>query len=149
MRIVLRYELTDYLKFVDKKGVVIDAITNYPVQCEAVLMIDGRYAPIIGSTAYSGYFEEGIAYVTDEPLLTDIDINDIESMSVKYNERLYHDGENHGYVDEIYTFEKDVPVGSIIEKEDPMGKLVKQIREPQSDIELAEMLLDQYDTLYY
>lgn len=149
MRIVLRYELTDFLKFVNMKGYVVSSTNEYAIPCKAVLMIDGKYAPLIEHTAYVGYYENGVAYVTDEPLLVDIDINDIENMSVKYNERLYRDGETYGFIDEIYTFESDVPVGSLIEKEDELGKLVKTIREPENDIELIENLLDQYDTYYY
>lgn len=150
MKRVLRYEMDDLLRYVQRNHTVIDLNTNEYVHCDVVFeMDDNTYRVLIDDYLYDAFFsDEDVMFTREDPIyLDEFGISDIETRAKHYNRRLYLSDEQYGYIDAIY-FLGEIEAVDDVTIEESHQKVLQEFEERPDDIsklEMCERLIESYE----
>lgn len=143
MKDVFRYELDDFLMYVDSQQTAINNTTDSHDFCDTVLVMGGEYKLLIGSYIYDAELIDGkVVYFTDGKIFLDGIEDGKKNACIIFNDTLSLFEDNDiPYIDEMYSLGKDdnntgyaVPLNGHIDSMIDVSKL-----------EAVENLLDAYN----
>lgn len=150
MKRVLRYEMDDLLRYVQRNHTVIDLNTNEYVHCDVIFeMDDSTYRVLIDDYLYDAFFsDEDVMFTREDPIyLEKFGISDIETRAKHYNRRLYLSDEQYGYIDAIY-FLGEIESVDEITIEESHQKVLQEFEDRSDEIsklEMCERLIESYE----
>lgn len=147
MKKVLRYELDEFLAYINEHDSVFDNRADAHVECNVVFVIEGKYKVLIDNYICDAELIDGVVIAfRDTEIYLDPMYYDMERRCMAYNDRLYLHENPTGFIDEFYilgaTEEVDEPRQNSVRLE----SIAKRINtENLSDIEKVEMLMETYE----
>lgn len=150
MKRVLRYEMDDLLRYIQRNQTVIDLNTNEHIHCDTIFeMDDNTYRVLVDDFLYDAFFsDDDVMFTREDPIyLGEFGISDIETRAKHYNRRLYISDEQYGYIDAIY-FLGEIEMADEVTIEESHQKVLQEFEERSdelSKLEMCERLLESYD----
>lgn len=146
MKKVLRYELDDFLYYINDNDSVFDNESDKYVECNTVFVIDGEYKVLLNNYICDAVYTDGqVVAFRDGSIYLDPMYHDIEKRCTAYNDKLYALGAVSGFIDEIYVLGAAEPVESP-QHSAKLEDIVKRLNvENLSPMEKVELLMDNYE----
>ena len=150
MKRVLRYEMDELLKYVQRNQCVINLHTNEEIPCDTVFeMDDNTYRILVDDYLYDAFFSgDDVMFTEEDPIyLGEFGIMDVETRAKHYNRRLYLSDEQYGYIDAIYFLGETqlVDEDTLEESHQKILQEFEESGEELSKLEMCERLLESYE----